>query len=129
MCKQEATESLRSYLDRFNKFAMQIEILSDEMAIEAMKNGIRLGKLKDKIMTKEPTTFSEVMSMAMKLIKLDEDRRLRRDDDRTPFKKEERSEPRRPRPQRPYFRGSVGGPTSGFRKEIENYTSLNAPRS
>ena len=35
----------------------------------------------------------------------------------------------RPRPQRPYFRGSVGGPTSGFRKEIENYTSLNAPRS
>ena len=43
--------------------------------------------------------------------------------------KKKRSEPRRPRPQRPYFRGSAGGPTSGFRKEIENYTSLNAPRS
>ena len=44
-----------------------------------------MGKLKDKIMTKEPTTFSEVMFMAMKLIKLDKDRRLRYDDDRTPF--------------------------------------------
>ena len=55
---------------------MQIENLSDEVAIEAMKNERRIGKLKDKIMTKKPTTFSEVMSMAMKLIKLDEDRRI-----------------------------------------------------
>ena len=75
MCKQEAIESLRSYLDRFNKVAIQIENLSNEVAIEAMKNGTRLGKLKDKIMTKEPTTFSKVMSMAMKLIKLYEDKR------------------------------------------------------
>ena len=55
---------------------MQIENLSDKMTIEAMKNGTRLGKLNDKIMTKEPTTFSEVMAMATKLIKMDEDRRL-----------------------------------------------------
>ena len=46
MCKQEANESLRSYLDRFNKVAMQIQNLSDETAIEAMKNGTRLGRLK-----------------------------------------------------------------------------------
>ena len=77
MCKQEATESLRSYLDRFNKVAIQIKNLSDEQAIEAMKNGTCLEKLKDKIMTKEPATLSTVMAMAMKLIKLDEDRRLR----------------------------------------------------
>ena len=108
---------------------MQIENLSDETAIEAMKNGTRLGKLKDKIMTKEPTTFSEVMARTTKLIKLDEGRRLRREDDKVPLKKEERSEPKRSRPQRPYFRGSAGSPTSGFRKEIENYTPLNAPRS
>ena len=76
MCKQEVDESLRSYLDRFNKVAMQIENLSDETTIEAMKNGTRLGKLKDKIMTKEPTTFFKVMAMAIKLIKMDEDRRL-----------------------------------------------------
>ena len=108
---------------------MQIENLSDKMAIEAMKNGTQLGKLKDKIMTKEPTTFSEVTAMATKLIKMDEDRRLRRKDDKVPLKNEERSEPRRPRLQRPYFRGSVGSPSSKFRKDIENYTPLNAPRS
>ena len=103
---------------------MYIENLSDEMVIEAMKNGMWLGKLKDKIMTKEPTTFSEMMEMATKLIKIDEDRRLRREDDKAPLKNEEKSEPRSPRPQRPYFRGSAGSPASGFRKEIEKNTSL-----
>ena len=40
-----------------------------------MKNGMRLGKLKDDIMIEEPSTFSEVMAMATKLTKMDEDRR------------------------------------------------------
>ena len=94
-----------------------------------MKNGTRLEKLKDDIMIKEPKTFSEVMTMATKLIKMDEDRRLRREDDKMPFKNKDRSETRRPRPQHPYFRSSAGSPTSGFRKEVKNYTLLNAPRS
>ena len=55
---------------------MQIKNLSDEVAIEAMKNGTRLGKLKNKIMIKKPITFFEVMSMVIKLIKLDKDRRM-----------------------------------------------------
>ena len=67
--------------------------------------------------------------MATKLIKMDEDRRLRYEDDEAPLKNEERSEPRRPRPQRPYFRGLAGSLASEFRKEIENYIPLNAPRS
>ena len=56
-----------------------------------MKNGMRLRKLKEKIMTKEPTTFSEMMAMATKLIKMDEDRRLRCEDDKAPLKNEERT--------------------------------------
>ena len=120
---------MRSYLDRFNKVAIQIENLSDETAIEVIKNGKRLGKLKDKIMIKEPKNFSEVMVMAIKLIKMDEDRRLRREDDKIPIKNEDRSESKRFRPQRPFFRSSVGDPTSGFRKEVKNYTPLNTPRS
>ena len=116
-------------MDRFNKVAMQIQNLSDETAIEALKNGTRLGRLKDDILVQEPSTFTEVMMMATKLIKMDEDRRLRYGDNKIPLKNEEKFEPRRPRPQRPYFRGSTGGSTSGFRKKIENYTSLNALRS
>ena len=90
-----------------------------------MKNGTRLGKLKDKIMTKEPTTFSKVMAMAMKLIKLDEDTWMHRDDDRVPFKRDERSEYMRSSVQFPYLRGSVGS----FKKEVKSYTPLNAPKS
>ena len=96
--KQEANESLRSYLDRFNKVAMQIHNLSDEMAIEAMKNGTRLGRLKDDIMVQETSTFTEAMAMATKLIKMNEDRRLWREDDKMLIKNDDRSESRRPRP-------------------------------
>ena len=38
VCRQEVNESLKSYLDRFNKIAMRIKNLSDETAIEALKN-------------------------------------------------------------------------------------------
>ena len=78
VCRQEANKSLRSYLYRFNKIVMRIQNLSDETAIEALKNGTRLGRLKDDILVYEPSTFTEVMTMATKLIKMDEDRRLRR---------------------------------------------------
>ena len=71
VCKQETNESLRSYLDRFNKVAMQIQNLSDETAIEAMKNGTRLGRLEDDIMVQEPSTFTKAMEMATGLIDMD----------------------------------------------------------
>ena len=130
MCKQEINEPLRSYLDRFNKVAIQIQNLSDEMAIEAIKNGTRLGKLKEDIMIEKPKTFSEVMAMVTKLIEMDEDRRLRYEDDKTPFQNNDRPESRRSKPQCLFPRGSVGGPTVEFRKEVDNhnYTPLNAPR-
>ena len=38
VCRQEANESLRSYLDKFNKIPMRIQNLSDETTIEALKN-------------------------------------------------------------------------------------------
>ena len=108
---------------------MQIQNLSDEMTIEAMKNGTRLGRLKDDIMVLEPSTFTEAMAMATKLIKMDEDRRLKHEDDKTPIKNDDRSESRRFRPQRSFFRSSAESTTSRFQKEIENYTLLNTPRS
>ena len=101
---------------------MQIQNLSDETAIEAMKNGMWLERLKDDIMVQEPSTFTKAMAMATKLIKMDEYRRLRREDDKTPIKNDDRSESRRPRPQCPFFRNSAGSTTSEFWKEVENYT-------
>ena len=88
-----------------------------------MKNGTRFGRLKDDIMVQDPSTFTKAMAMATKLIKMDEYRRLRREDDKMPIKNDDRSESRRPRPQRPFFRSSAGSTASRFRKEVENYTS------
>ena len=69
-------------LNKFNKVAIQIEHLSNEAAIDALKYGTKMGKLRDKIIIKKPQTFSEVMDIATKLIDLDEDRRdIRKKDD------------------------------------------------
>ena len=65
------------------------------------------------------------MSMVIELIKLDEAKRIHRDDDKTPFKKDERSEPRGSQDQRLNFKNL----TKGFIRETERYTPPNAPRS
>ena len=116
---------MKSYLDRFNKVTIQIENLSDETAIETLKNGTRLGRLKDDILVYKPSTFTEAMAMAIKLIKMDEDRRLWREDDKMPPKNDDRSKSRRPRPQRSFFRSLARSIAGGYRKEVENYTPLN----
>ena len=71
------------------------------------------------------------MAMATRLIDMDEDRRLRQDDDKMPSINDDKFGFKRSRPQRPFLRGSAGGPTVGFIKEVDNYnyTPLNAPRS
>ena len=79
-----------------------------------MKNGTRLGRLKDDIMVYEPSTFTEAMVMATKLIKMDEDRRLQCEDDKMPIKNDDKSESRRSKPQRPFFRSSTGSTASGY---------------
>ena len=89
MCQQEESETLRSYLDRFNKVTMQVEHLSDEAMTDALKKGIWMGKLRDMIMTKKTHTFSEVMIITIKLIDLDENRKMRKkDEERVPKGKE-----------------------------------------
>ena len=69
---------------------MRIQNLSNEMTIEALKNGTRLGRLKDDIMVFKPATFIEAMAMVTRLIDMDEDRRLRQDDDKAPSRNDDK---------------------------------------
>ena len=55
--------------------AIQIEHLSNEAAIDTLKYGTKIGKLREKIMTKKPQTFPKAMVIATKLIDLDKDLR------------------------------------------------------
>ena len=71
-------------MHKFNKIAMRIQNLSDETAIEAFKSRTRLGRLKDDIMVYKPATFTEAMALATSLIDMNEDRRMRQDDDKMP---------------------------------------------
>ena len=68
----------------------------------------------------KPATFTEAMAMATRLIDMDEDRRLRQDDDKMPSRNDDKFGFRRSWPQRNFLRDSVGGPTVEFRKEIDN---------
>ena len=120
VCRQEANKSLRSYLDKFNKIAMRIQNLSDETAIEALKNGTRLGRLKDDIMVKKPDTFTKAMALATRLIDMDEDRRVRQEDDRTPARVNDKIGFGRSRPPRPFLGGPTGRQSTRFRKEVDN---------
>ena len=98
---------------------MQIEHLSNESAIDALKFGTKLRKLRDKITTKKPQTFPEAMEIATKLIDLDEDRRdmRKRHDERGPKRREEKKESKRE-----YS-------SNKQRSDDKRYAPLNAPRS
>ena len=98
---------------------MQIEHLSNESAIDALKFGTKMTKLRDKITTNKPYTFPEAMAIATKLIDLDEDRRdmRKRDDERGPKRKEEKRKSKR----------EYG--SNRQRSNDKRYAPLNAPRS
>ncbi|XP_050222519.1 uncharacterized protein LOC126672609 [Mercurialis annua] len=103
-CKQGEQETLKNFVERFNKEAVQIENLNHDTAIEAMKMGTKFEELRDKILMKKPTTFQDLMLIAHKYVELDEARRTltkqhehtKQDNSRYRGKKEEE----RPRTQR-----------------------------
>ena len=71
------------------------------------------------------------MALATRLIDMDEDRRVRQEDDKTPARNNDKFGFGRSRPQRPFLGGSAGRQSAGFRKKVDNqtYTPLNASRS
>ena len=98
---------------------MQIEHLSSEAAIDALKYGTKMAKLREKIMTKKPQTFPEAMAIATKLIDLDEDLRdtRRKDIAEHVAKKEEKRDTKRD--HNPLFRS----------RSERKHAPLNATRS
>ncbi|XP_050233404.1 uncharacterized protein LOC126681890 [Mercurialis annua] len=106
-CIQEEGETLRSYIERFNKQTMKIDNLNVDMATEALREGTRFGKLVDKLLVNKPTTFSNSMGIAQKYFELDEGRRAIRGKEekgkeskkKPKEKSKSRSEDRRGRPE------------------------------
>ncbi|XP_050233350.1 uncharacterized protein LOC126681837 [Mercurialis annua] len=138
-CKQGEQETLKNFVERFNKEAVHIKNLNHDTAFKAMKMGTRFEELRDKILMKKPTTFQDLMLIAHKYVELDEARRTlmkqheptKQDSSRYRGKKEED----RPRTQRyraghkPYdFTPLNNAPVYILSWMKQNRVMFNAPR-
>jgi len=66
--RQEDGESLRSYLDRYNRMSVKIKDLNDEIARHHFSYGLQPGVFADKISRKKPNTMEEMRERATKFI-------------------------------------------------------------
>ncbi|XP_025640644.1 uncharacterized protein [Arachis hypogaea] len=75
--KQGDRESLRSYMERFNKVCHDIQKLTTEEAIMRLINGLREGPFSHSISKKHPTSLNKVQERAEKYINIEKNSRLR----------------------------------------------------
>ncbi|XP_057739805.1 uncharacterized protein LOC130956867 [Arachis stenosperma] len=74
--KQGDQESLRNYMERFNKACLDIQNLSIEAAIMGLINGLLEGPFNHSISKKHPTSLNEVQERAEKYINMEENSQL-----------------------------------------------------
>ena len=98
--KQGDQESLRNYIERFNKTCLDIQSLPTEAAIMGLINGLREGPFSQSISKRYPTSLDKVQERAQKYINMEENSRLGeasrfgsayREKDKESKKKEDRS--------------------------------------
>ncbi|XP_025669835.1 uncharacterized protein [Arachis hypogaea] len=73
--KQEIGESLRDYMERFNKACLEIQYFSTEALIMGLVNGLREGLFSPSISKRYPTSLNEVQERAEKYINMEENAR------------------------------------------------------
>jgi len=120
--RQEDGESLRSYLDRYNRMSVKIKDLSDEIARHHFSYGLQPGVFADKISRKKPKTMEEMRERAAKFIQMEDMQEFR-------VKKREKEDaamakPVAPRPNKPLSRSSEKKPL-----KFTTYTPLAVPRA
>nr|XP_025682159.1 uncharacterized protein LOC112783427 [Arachis hypogaea] len=78
--KQGPQESLKDYITRFTKVAMQIPDLHPEVHLHAIKSGLRPGKFQETIAVAKPKTLAEFREKAKGQIDIEELRQARKAD-------------------------------------------------
>ena len=82
---------MRSYISRFNKEALLIDVVDNKILVAAFMNGLRKGKFLFSLYKNDPKTMSEVLYRATKNMNA-EDALLSREE--KPRKKERREDTR-----------------------------------
>ncbi|XP_050222771.1 uncharacterized protein LOC126672864 [Mercurialis annua] len=125
-------ETLRKYVERFNKEAMQIEDLSQEIAYTALLNGTTNSDLRKELLAKSPKSFTTLMTIAHTQIRVDDgqreiENRLGRVEERT-FA-ERRNGDRSPIGKRFGEKGNDHFRNKRKKDEDRRYTPLNTTRT
>ncbi|XP_073137980.1 uncharacterized protein [Henckelia pumila] len=69
--KQSGEESLRTYIKRFNKIALEVPTCAQETKITAFTQGLREGEFFKSLVKKAPRTFEDLLARAKKYINMD----------------------------------------------------------
>lgn len=77
--RQEPTESIQQYLDRFNQLSLQVEGRTDSMVISAFINGLKPGNLHKNLLINPPMGVKELMDRVHTFAKAEDTDRKKRD--------------------------------------------------
>ncbi|XP_073133622.1 uncharacterized protein [Henckelia pumila] len=77
--KQSGEESLRTYIKRFNKIALEVPTCAQETKITAFTQGIREGEFFKSLVKKAPRTFEDLLARAEKYINMEEAHRQKKE--------------------------------------------------
>ncbi|XP_072081062.1 uncharacterized protein [Arachis hypogaea] len=88
--KQGTNESLKDYMTRFTKVAINIPDLHPEVHLHAIKSGLRPGKFQETIAVAKPKTLAEFREKAKGQIDIEELRQARKSD-KSHFREEDKS--------------------------------------
>ncbi|XP_073121062.1 uncharacterized protein [Henckelia pumila] len=77
--KQSGEESLRTYIKRFNKIALEVPTCAQETKITAFTQGLREGEFFKSLVKKAPRTFEDLLARAEKYINMEEAQRQKKE--------------------------------------------------
>ncbi|XP_073137893.1 uncharacterized protein [Henckelia pumila] len=77
--KQSGEESLRTYIKRFNKIALEVPTCAQETKITAFTQGLREGEFFKSLVKKAPRTFKDLLARAEKYINMEEAQRQKKE--------------------------------------------------
>ncbi len=67
---------MKNYIERFNREAIAIEGLNPDTTLTAIKSGTRSRRLRDKLMSKKPSTLVHIMTIANKCADMEEEAKV-----------------------------------------------------
>ncbi|XP_012850074.1 PREDICTED: uncharacterized protein LOC105969843 [Erythranthe guttata] len=126
--RQKENEPLRSYVQRFNAATLEVPVTSEEVLVNALAQGLRMGEFFDSLSKKAPASFNDLLRRAEKYINAEEARRSRIIESTLPTDRRKDKAREEIRKQEPIYRREPGSDRRGGPR-FENYVPLSSAPS